>query len=292
MADKPDPSEPIQRTLHSVKAAFDLTGRVAIITGGTGLLGVKHAEAIAEMGGVPVLLDLDEAKAEACAKEISQAYGVKTIGIKTDITRPEQISEALSETLAEFGRVDILINNAAKNPKVTDSGLASRDQTRLEDFPIGQWEEALAVGLTGTFLCSQIIGRELARRRKGVILNIASDLALIGPDQRIYQRPDLGESEQPVKAVSYSVIKSGLIGLTRYLATYWAEKGIRVNALLPGGIYDGQDPAFVERLSQLIPLGRMAHQDEYKAAVIFLVSEASSYMTGGFLVMDGGRTCW
>ena len=277
--------------MKSVREAFDLTGRVAIITGGAGLLGVKHAEAVAEMGGIPVLFDLDGEKAKVRVREITAAYGGQTLALTADVTQREAIEDALFETLAAFGRVDILINNAANNPKV-EGGVGGLHWSRLENFPLDVWNQDLAVSLTGAFLCSQIIGSEMARRGKGVILNIASDLAVIGPDQRIYRQPGLPEEQQPVKPVSYSVVKAGLLGLTRYLATYWADKGVRVNAISPGGVYTNQDAEFVQRLSNLIPLGRMAHQDEYKAAIIFLVSDASSYMTGANLIIEGGRTCW
>jgi NAD(P)-dependent dehydrogenase (short-subunit alcohol dehydrogenase family) len=277
--------------VFSTKAAFDLTGRVGIITGGAGLLGVKHAEAMAEMGGLPVLLDLDGERAEARAKEIAAVFGGQTLGLTADITQPKGIARALSQTLEAFGRVDILINNAANNP-IVESRVGGPTWSRLENFPLKVWHRDLAVGLTGAFLCSQIIGSEMARRGKGVILNIASDLAVIAPDQRIYRQPGLPEERQPVKPVSYSVVKTGLLGLTRYLATYWADKGVRVNAVSLGGVYIGQDSGFVQRLSELIPLARMAHQDEYKAAIVFLVSDASSYMTGANVVLDGGRTAW
>lgn len=278
--------------MKSIKDAFDLTGRVAIITGGAGLLGVKHAEAIAEMGGIPILLDFDGERARARAKEIADLFGVKTLGLTADVSQTAEVAAALSDALAQLGRVDILINNAANNPKVEDGVLSRAQWSRLESFPLEVWQHDLSVGLTGAFVCSQIIGREMAQRGRGVILNVASELALIGPDQRIYRQPGVPENEQPVKPVSYSAIKAGLLGLTRYLATYWADKGVRVNALSPGGVYNDQDPAFVQRLSNLIPMGRMADKDEYKAAVVFLVSDASSFMTGANLVVDGGRTCW
>jgi NAD(P)-dependent dehydrogenase (short-subunit alcohol dehydrogenase family) len=195
----------------------------------------------------------------------------------------------LAEVLGRFGRVDILINNAARNPKVEGGDTA---WSRLENLPLAQWEADLAVGLTGAFLCSRVFGAEMARRGRGVIVNIASDLALIAPDQRLYRQDDLPEDRQPVKPVTYSVVKSGLIGLTHYLATYWADRGVRVNALSPGGISNNQPEAFVKKLSQLIPLGRMAEPSEYQGALLFLCSDASSYMTGANLVVDGGRTCW
>lgn len=278
--------------MKSIRDAFDLTGRVAIITGGAGLLGVQHAEAIAEMGGIPILLDFDGERARARAEEIADLFGVKALGLTADVSQTAEVAAALSDALAQFGRVDILINNAANNPKVEDGVLSRAQWSRLESFPFEVWQHDLSVGLTGAFVCSQIIGREMAQRGRGVILNVASELALIGPDQRIYRQPGVPENEQPVKPVSYSAIKAGLLGLTRYIATYWADKGVRVNALSPGGVYNDQDPAFVQRLSNLIPMGRMADRDEYKAAVVFLVSDASSFMTGANLVVDGGRTCW
>ena len=232
--------------MKSVKEAFDLTGRVAIITGGAGLLGVKHAQAIAEMGGILVLLDLDGEKARARAKEIAATFGVQALGLIADVTQPKAIAGALSKTLEAFGRVDILINNAANNPKAEGTGLSGAHWSRLENFPLDVWHQDLAVGLTGAFLCSQIIGSEMARQGKGVILNIASDLAIIAPDQRIYRQPSLPEEQQSVKPVSYSVVKAGMLGLTRYLATYWADKGVRVNAISPGGVYTNQGAGFVQ----------------------------------------------
>jgi NAD(P)-dependent dehydrogenase (short-subunit alcohol dehydrogenase family) len=276
----------------SVAKSFDLSGRTAVITGGAGLLGVRHAEAIAEMGGVPVLVDIDGTRAEAVAAEVESKYRCRAIGLSSDITDPGAVSDLLSQVLDRTGRVDILINNAANNPKMDASNSDAILKTRLENFPLELWNRDIAVGLTGAFLCSRVLGNEMARRGKGVIVNVASDLALIAPDQRIYHRPEVAEDQQPVKPVSYSVVKHALVGLTRYLATYWANRGVRVNAISPGGVYTGQDDVLVQRLSNLIPLGRMARQDEYKAAIVFLVSDASSYMTGANLVIDGGRTAW
>jgi NAD(P)-dependent dehydrogenase (short-subunit alcohol dehydrogenase family) len=164
--------------------------------------------------------------------------------------------------------------------------------SRLENFPLAQWEGDIAVGLTGAFLCSKVFGNHMATSGGGVIVNVASDLALIAPDQRIYRQSGVSEQMQPVKPVTYSVVKSGLVGLTRYLASYWADKKVRVNAISPGGVYNGQPEDFVVRLTNLIPLGRMAAINEYQGAIVFLCSDASSYMTGANLVVDGGRSCW
>ncbi len=274
-------------------ARFRLDGRVAVITGGAGLLGLMHAEAVAEAGGRPVLADIDAARAVKAAASLAKRFKTQALGVGCDITDEASVRELLKTVLKRFGRVDILINNAANDPKVGPSSASGGHWSRLETFSVSQWGKDLAVGLTGSFLCSRVLGAEMARRGRGVILNIASDLAVIAPDQRLYRRPGLAEHDQSVKPVSYSVVKAGLLGLTRYLATYWAGRGVRANSISPGGVATGaEDPAFVQRLTDLIPLGRMAEPDEYKAAVVFLVSDASSYMTGANLVVDGGRTSW
>jgi NAD(P)-dependent dehydrogenase (short-subunit alcohol dehydrogenase family) len=292
MADKLEATEATNRA----QTLFDLTGRVAIVTGGAGMLGIKHAEIIAAAGGSPVLLDLPLAKPEAAAAAIAKKYGVDAAGLATDITQLAEVEKVRDKLLERFGHIDILINNAANNPKVEAGGSgsspSSKAWSRLENFPLEVWNDDLRVGLTGSFLCSRVFGSEMAKRGKGVILNIASDLAVIAPDQRLYRQPGVAEDEQPVKPVTYSVVKTGLIGLTRYLATYWATSGVRVNAISPGGVFNHQPEAFLTELHLRIPLARMASVDEYQGAILFLCSDASSYMTGANLVVDGGRTCW
>jgi len=269
---------------------FRIDGKVAVITGGAGLLGVEHAKAIAQAGGIPVLWDINEAAACRQAAVISKEFHIPAKGMRVDITDGKQIKGGLRSLLKEFRHVDILINNAALDPKVDHS--KNPAWTRLENFNVEMWDQDIQVGLTGAFLCAQTIGTYLAEHGGGVILNISSDLGLISPDQRIYSKKSLPKNQQPVKPVSYSVVKHGLIGLTKYLATYWAESKVRVNAICPGGVYTNQSKEFVKKLSHLIPLGRMARIDEYRGAIQFLVSDASSYMTGAALVMDGGRSIW
>jgi NAD(P)-dependent dehydrogenase (short-subunit alcohol dehydrogenase family) len=283
-------AENIQSTLLN---KFKLQEQVAVITGGGGLLGKQHGDTIADLGGIPVLLDIDGQRANAAAEELLAKFPLcRAVGLACDITSPEVVDATLAAIMERFNRVDILINNAANNPKVEGDGASGQQWSRLESFPLSVWDQDIAVGLTGAFLCARTFGAQMAKQGGGVILNISSDLGLISPDQRLYRQEGLPENQQPVKPVTYSVIKSGLLGLTRYLATYWADSGVRSNAILPGGIQTDQDQDFVKRLSALIPMGRMAREDEYKAAVAFLVSGASSYMTGAIISMDGGRTCW
>lgn len=270
---------------------FRLDDKVAIITGGAGLLGVQHAEAIAKAGGCPILWDIDECGAIEQAEKIQKEFNVDSMGMKVDITNREDVKKGLADIIATFNRIDILINNAANNPKVKMND--EKDEwSRFEHFSIEQWNQDIAVGLTGAFLCTQIIGTEMAKCGGGVILNISSDLGIIAPDQRLYSKEGLPDNQQPVKPVSYSVVKTALLGLTRYTATYWAGKKIRVNAICPGGIQTGQPDDFLEKIQFRIPMGRMARKDEYKGVVLFLLSDASSYMNGSTIIIDGGRTCW
>lgn len=269
---------------------FALTDRVAVITGGAGRLGVQHARAIAGAGGIPVLVDIAGDLARERSEDLAREFNVPALGVEADISDPQSVARCKDQVLGRYSRIDILINNAAHNPKVEVDGSAGL--SRLENFELSQWHADIAVGLTGAFLCSQAMGSQMARQGHGVIVNVASDLALIGPDQRIYRRDGVPDHLQPVKPITYSVVKSGLIGLTRYLATYWANAGVRVNAISPGGVQDGQTESFVAKLANLIPMGRMATLTEYQGAILFLCSDASSYMTGANLVIDGGRTSW
>jgi NAD(P)-dependent dehydrogenase (short-subunit alcohol dehydrogenase family) len=271
------------------KLDFSLKGRVAIVTGGAGLLGVRHGEAIAAAGGVPVLADIRGADAAARATEIATTFGVPAMGFQCDITRPESIETLLKAVLTRLGRIDILVNNAANNPKVETPGQAF---SRLEGFPTEQWNADLAVGLTGPFLCARIIGGALATQKRGVIINISSEYGIIAPDQRLYQRDDLPAGEQPVKPVTYSVVKAGLHGLTLYLATYWADAGVRVNTISLGGVESGQPAAFLARAAARIPMGRMAQPHDFQGALVYLCSDAAAFVTGANLVVDGGKTIW
>jgi NAD(P)-dependent dehydrogenase (short-subunit alcohol dehydrogenase family) len=270
---------------------FDLTGRVAVITGGAGLLGRQHAAAIADAGGHAVLADIADDVAQA-AGEVARDHDIESIGIRVDITNKDDVETMTRTVIDRFGRIDILINNAALTVK--GGGLSAKEYfAPFEEYPLALWQKALDVNLTGMFLCCQSIGTVMAARGSGVILNIASDVGTISPDHRIYEGARNPHTGEPFNTpIAYATTKAAVINFSRYLATYWAGRGIRVNSLSPGGVHAGHDPHFVRNLTRLIPLARMANPTEYQAAVLFLVSDASSYMTGSNLIIDGGRTAW
>ena len=275
-----------------INSKFDLSKKLALITGAAGLLGYEHAYALLESNCNIIITDIDFKRLINLKQNLSHQFPKCEIYIyEMDVTNFESINSVQKELLEKNLYLNILINNAAIDPKVKETN--SLENSRIENFSKKDWDLQLSVGLTGAFQCCQIFGSFMASQPKGgVILNIASDLSVIAPDQRIYKKKNLSDNVQPVKPITYSVIKSGLIGLTKYISTYWSDKNVRCNALSPGGVFNDQPAEFVEKISELIPLGRMANRDEYRAAIQFLCSEASSYMNGHNLVMDGGRSVW
>ena len=271
----------------TIKNKFDLKGRVAVVTGGAGLLGRAFARTLAEAGARVVIADLD-AQGAAALKTTLVNEGYPALDVPTDITQPAAVRRMVRSALDTFGRLDILVNSAALDPKFDPEHRSAGDGA-FETYPLEAWERALAVDLTGMFLCCQAAAKPMLSARQGTIINLASIYGLVAPDQRMYQQPD----EPPrFKPVPYAVTKAGVLGLTRYLAAYFAGKNIRVNALSPGGVFNDHDENFVEAYAARAMLGRMAEVDEIQGALLFLASDASAYMTGANLVVDGGWTTW
>jgi NAD(P)-dependent dehydrogenase (short-subunit alcohol dehydrogenase family) len=272
---------------------LNIQDKVCVVTGGGGLIGLKHAEAIIEGDGIPVLLDIVPDGMKKVKQSLKDEYG-NDILVETyvaDITNRSEIERVRDSLMSKYGHIDVLINNAANNPKV-EGGSKNLGAIRFHNFPVEMWNQDVAVGLTGAFLCAQVFGEQMEKQNKGVVLNISSDYGIIAPDQRIYRKEGIPEDQQTVKPVSYSVVKHGIIGLTKYLAVYWADKGIRVNTLCPASLYNGQNEEFVSKISQLIPLGRMSNPDEYVVTILYMISDAATYMTGATVILDGGRTIW
>jgi len=274
-----------------IQEKFDLTGRVAIVTGGVGLLGTEFCRTLAEAGAAVAVVDLNEEKCAVTAAKLSQA-GYKALGVATDITNPASVNAMLEKVVASFGRLDVLVNSAALDPKfdpdAVSKGIAPG---KFEEYPLEQWNAALNVNLTGTFLVTQACVKQmLTQGKKGSIINICSTYGLNGPDQRIYRKPD--GSQPAFKPVYYTVTKAGIVGFTKYLAAYYMETEIRVNMLTPGGVYNNHDETFVKNYSAKTIIGRMANIDEMNGALLFLASDASSYMTGNNVIVDGGWTAW
>jgi 2-deoxy-D-gluconate 3-dehydrogenase len=274
--------------MQNVFDKFNMKGHTVLVTGGGGLLGRQFALALAQAGADVMLADLAyEAAAEQA--EVIRAEGLSADALAVDVIDPDSTREMVHQTLARFGRLDVLINSAALDPKFDPQHQSEQTANAFETYSLEAWRKALDVNLTGMFLASQAAVQPMLAQGQGVIINICSTYGLNGPDQRIYNRPDGTRSYKPVY---YSVTKAGVLGFTRYLAAYYAGKNIRVNALTPGGVYNQHDEVFVKAYSAKTILGRMANLDELSAAMLILASDASSYMTGSNLIVDGGWTAW
>jgi NAD(P)-dependent dehydrogenase (short-subunit alcohol dehydrogenase family) len=268
------------------RETFDLSGKVAVVTGGAGILGQHFCSGLADFGAQVAVVDVDEGKASELAGELTKIFAVRCLGVGCDVVESESISAMLARVELELGPVDILHNNAATKGSSLNSFFAP-----VEQFAADTWREVMAVNLDGMFKVAQLVGGRMAARGKGSIIQTASIYGIVGPDQRIYEGSSYLGSAINTPAV-YSASKAGVIGLTRHLATYWANRGVRVNALTPGGVASGQNTVFNERYSNRVPMGRMARAEEMVPALVYLASDASSYVTGQNIVVDGGLSTW
>jgi len=275
-------------TKKNIFDKFRLDNQVAVVTGGVGLLGSQFCRTLGEAGAGVVVADLNKEAVEKTAEQLKKD-GFNVIGMVVDVTKPESVHQMVAKTVEHFSSLDILVCSAAIDPKF-DASHVGQHLNAFEDYPLFAWQQALDVNLTGLFLCAQAAVQPMLKQDHGVIINICSTYGLVGPDQRIYEKP--GSETKAFKPVFYSVTKAGVLGLTHYLATYYAGKNIRANALTPGGVFNNHDEIFVKNYSSRTVLGRMARQDEMNGALLYLASDASSYMTGANLVVDGGWTAW
>ncbi len=269
--------------------SFSLEGKIAVVTGALGLIGKQHCYALAEAGASVVVTDMHQEKCVAFANELSNAFQRKMLGMGADITKPDSLKALRDAILNTFGQIDVLVNNAAIND-MFENPTAAAELSKFENYPLELWQKSLDVNVTGVFLCSQILGAEMAKRGSGSIINVASTYGIVAPDQSIYKKPDGTQSFW--KSAAYPATKGAVISFTRFLAAYWGNKGVRVNTLSPGGVENAQDDYFVKNYSAKTMLGRMAEPTDYKGAIVFLASDASAYMTGANLVVDGGWTAW
>lgn len=271
--------------MKSVIELFDLNGKTAIVTGALGLIGRHHCLALAEAGANIIVADINEQECQTFAKQLP----TKSIGFGFDITNKIQVEKVKNIVLERFNHIDILVNNAAINDMV-ENPVSILEESKFENYPVDLFRKVLDVNVTGMFICSQVFGTEMAKQKKGSIINISSTYGIVAPDQSLYLKPD--GSRLFYKSPAYPTAKGAVISFTRFLAAYWGEDNVRVNALSPGGVENNQADFFIEKYSQKTPLKRMAQPTDYKGALIFLASDASSYMTGANLVVDGGWTIW
>jgi NAD(P)-dependent dehydrogenase (short-subunit alcohol dehydrogenase family) len=275
--------------MPNIMNKFCLNDRTALVTGGAGLLGRQFSRALGEAGARVVVADLDLDAAQTYGQHLV-ADGIQAKATAVDVTDPGSVSGMVESAVAEFGSLDVLVNSAALDPKFDPENMDAQSANAFETYPLETWKNAMDVNLTGLFLACQAAAKQmLTQDYGGVIINICSIYGLVGPDQRLYERP---EGPRQYKPVYYTVSKAGVLGLTRYLATYYAGKPIRVNALTPGGVFNQHDDAFLKSYAARTVMGRMADPDEMSGAIVFLASDASSYMTGANLIVDGGWTAW
>ncbi len=271
--------------MNNLFELFSLKNKVSVVTGALGLIGRHHCFALSEAGSNVVVADLHQTECEEFAKELP----TESIGSELDVTDEKSIINLVELTIKKFGKIDVLVNNAAINDMFENPQTAG-ELSKFENYPLEMWQKSIDVNLTGVFLCSKIIGKEMAKRKCGSIINVASTYGMVAPDQSLYQKPD--GTQDFYKSPSYPATKSAILNFTRYLASYWGKDNIRVNTLTPGGVENEQDEFFINNYSKKTMLGRMAKPDDYKGAIVFLASNASAYMTGANLVVDGGWTAW
>lgn len=274
--------------------SFDLSGKVAIVTGAVGLLGKQHCRALRSAGAHVVVADISLDAARSFASELDgEAFAgserPRTLAVEVDVTKKPSLEAARESILDAFARIDVLVNNAAIND-MFESPQAGAELSKFENYPLELWQRSLDVNVTGVFLASQVLGTPMAKAKRGSIINVASTYGLVGPDQSIYKKPDGTQSFY--KSASYPATKGAVINFTRFLAAYWGHLNVRVNTLCPGGIENHQDAYFLENYARKTPLGRMGKSDEMGGAIVFMASDASSYMTGSTVVVDGGWTAW
>ncbi len=264
---------------------FSLKGKVSIVTGALGLIGKEHCKALSDAGSSVVVMDINE----GMCREFAQTLENDSEGMGANVADMESITSVRDSVLKKYGKIDVLVNNAAINDMFENPSVAL-EQSRFENYPLEMWKKSIDVNVTGVFICSQVFGTEMAKRGKGSIINVASTYGITAPDQSLYI--DESGNQRFYKSAAYPATKGAVISFTRFLAAYWGKSGVRVNTLSPGGVENSQDEYFVSNYSKRTPLGRMADKSDYRGAVVFLASDASGYMTGANLVVDGGWTAW